>query len=150
MTSLPAQSLYRTLTDHYLGAIHNGVLAPGEQMPSVRMLMRMHAVNLSAALQVYRYLEAKGWLETRECSSYFVHQPYRTLLTPVKEPEVSTLDPVACVDVHTCMLVIAARGQQATAYVGLSGANGAVALYPAAALSQIASQVLWRHSLLLI
>src|SRR5689334_22116290 len=86
LTSPPAQPLYRTLADHYLGAIRSGVLAPGERMPSVRMLMRTHAVSLSTALQVCRHLETEGWLEARERSGYFVRQPRRALLAPVKEP----------------------------------------------------------------
>jgi DNA-binding transcriptional MocR family regulator len=82
LTPPPAQPLYRTLADHYLGAIRSGVLAPGERMPSVRMLMRTHAVSLSTALQVCRHLEAEGWLEARERSGYFVRQPRRALLAP--------------------------------------------------------------------
>ena len=149
LTSPPAQPLYRTLADHYLGAIRSGVLAPGERMPSVRMLMRTHAVSLSTALQVCRHLETEGWLEARERSGYFVRQPRRALLAPVKEPEVSTPDPAAYVGVHARVSAIVARGQQAAVHVDLSGASGAAALYPAAALNRIASQVLRRYPLLL-
>ncbi len=149
LTPPPAQPLYRTLADHYLGAIRSGVLAPGERMPSVRMLMRTHAVSLSTALQVCRHLETEGWLEARERSGYFVRQPRRAMLAPVKEPEVSTPDPAAYVGVHARVSAIVARGQQASVHVDLSGASGAAALYPAAALNRIASQVLRRYPLLL-
>ncbi|WP_104657638.1 PLP-dependent aminotransferase family protein [Ralstonia insidiosa] len=145
----PAQPLYRMLADHYLGAIRSGVLMPGERMPSVRALMRTHGVSLSTALQVCRHLEADGWLEARERSGYFVRQPRRALLAPVKEPELATPDPAAYVGVHARVSAIVARGQQANVRVDLSGASGAPALYPAAALNRITTQVLRRHPFLL-
>jgi len=149
LTSPPAQPLYRTLADHYLGAIRSGVLAPGERMPSVRMLMRTHAVSLSTALQVCRHLETEGWLEARERSGYFVRQPRRALLAPVGEPDVGTPDPAAYVGVHARISAIVARGQQANVHIDLSGASGDAALYPSAALNRIAAQVLRQHPLLL-
>lgn len=149
LTPPPAQPLYRTLADHYLGAIRSGVLAPGQRMPSVRTLMRTHGVSLSTALQVCRHLETEGWLEARERSGYFVRQPRRALLAPVKEPEVATPDPAAYVGVHARVSAIVARGQQANVHLDLSGASGEATLYPSAALNRIATQVLRRYPLLL-
>ncbi|UCF26373.1 MAG: PLP-dependent aminotransferase family protein [Ralstonia sp.] len=143
-----AQPLYRMLADHYLGAMRSGVLTPGQRMPSVRSLMRTHGVSLSTALQVCRHLEAEGWLEARERSGYFVRQPRRALLAPVKEPEVATPDPAAYVGVHARVSSIVARGQQAKVRVDFSGASGAAALYPAAALNRIATQLLRTRPLL--
>ena len=149
LTPPAAQPLYRTLADHYLGAIRSGVLAAGQRMPSVRTLMRTHGVSLSTALQVCRHLESEGWLEARERSGYFVRQPRRALLAPVKEPEVSTPDPAAYVGVHARVSAIVARGQHADVRIDLSGASGEATLYPSAALNRIATQVLRRYPLLL-
>ncbi len=149
LTPPVAQPLYRTLADHYLGAIRSGVLAAGQRMPSVRTLMRTHGVSLSTALQVCRHLESEGWLEARERSGYFVRQPRRASLAPVKEPEVATPDPAAYVGVHARVSAIVARGQQADVRVDLSGASGEATLYPSAALNRIATQVLRRYPLLL-
>ena len=149
LTPPPAQPLYRTLADHYLGAIRSGVLAAGQRMPSVRTLMRTHGVSLSTALQVCRHLESEGWLEARERSGYFVRQPRRALLAPVKEPEVATPDPAAYVGVHARVSAIVARGLQANVRIDLAGATGAATLYPSAALNRVATQVLRRYPLLL-
>ncbi|WP_439890250.1 PLP-dependent aminotransferase family protein [Ralstonia sp. 25C] len=149
LTPPPAQPLYRTLADHYLGAIRSGVLAAGQRMPSVRTLMRTHGVSLSTALQVCRHLESEGWLEARERSGYFVRQPRRALLAPVKEPEVATPDPAAYVGVHARVSAIVARGQHADVRIDLAGATGAATLYPSAALNRVATQVLRRYPLLL-
>ncbi|WP_426397201.1 PLP-dependent aminotransferase family protein [Ralstonia sp. R-29] len=149
LTPPAAQPLYRTLADHYLGAIRSGVLAAGQRMPSVRTLMRTHGVSLSTALQVCRHLESEGWLEARERSGYFVRQPRRASLAPVGEPDVGTPDPAAYVGVHARISAIVARGQQANVHIDLSGASGDAALYPSAALNRIAAQVLRQHPLLL-
>jgi DNA-binding transcriptional MocR family regulator len=74
MDSLP---LYRRLATHYRDAIEAGSLQPGERMPSLRSLMRLHDISLSTALQLCRTLESDGWAEARERSGYFVRRPQR-------------------------------------------------------------------------
>jgi DNA-binding transcriptional regulator YhcF (GntR family) len=51
MDALP---LYRQLADHYRRAMAAGTLAPGERLPSVRVLMQRHGVSLATALQACR------------------------------------------------------------------------------------------------
>ena len=63
--------LYRRLATHYRGAIEAGSLRPGERMPSLRHLMRLHDISLSTALQLCRTLESDGWAEARDALRVF-------------------------------------------------------------------------------
>src|SRR5687768_14532109 len=69
---LHAQPLYLRLSSHYRQAIQSGVLMPGERMPSVRALTRLHQVSLSTAVEACHTLEDEGLLEARPRSGYFV------------------------------------------------------------------------------
>ena len=46
---MPPLPRYRRLSQHYLQAIQAGSLQPGDRLPSLRDLMRLHAVSLSTA-----------------------------------------------------------------------------------------------------
>jgi DNA-binding transcriptional MocR family regulator len=48
------------------------VLNIGDKLPSVRMLSKQHAISISTALQSYYHLEAKGLIESRPQSGYYV------------------------------------------------------------------------------
>src|SRR3546814_17713076 len=84
---MDAQPLYQRLADHYRRAIHSGVLAPAERMPSVRALVRTHRVSLSTALQACRQLEDDGLIEARPRSGYFVRARHRGATLPAQEPD---------------------------------------------------------------
>jgi DNA-binding transcriptional MocR family regulator len=134
---MDTQPLYRRWADHYLGAIRAGSLTPGDRMPSVRALMRLHGVSLSTALQVYRQLESEGWLEARPRSGYFVKQPRRVPIAPVEEPAiVAPPDPAQYVGVHARVSNFIARG--------------APALYPEEKLKNAALRALRRDPGLLV
>lgn len=55
-----SEPLYRQLAGHYRRAIRNGVLPPGERMPSMRAFMQRHGVSLATATESYRVLEQIG------------------------------------------------------------------------------------------
>lgn len=141
--------LYRQLADYYLSAIRAGTLATGDRMPSVRKLMQNHAVSLSTALQMCRYLEAEGWLEARPRSGYFVRQPRRIRLAPASEPRPATMiDPAQFVGIHERVSAIIAQGQRPVR-INLARATGAPELYPHQQLRQLASSLLRQHPYLL-
>jgi DNA-binding transcriptional MocR family regulator len=145
------QPLYRRWADHYLGAIRAGSLAPGDRMPSVRALMRLHGVSLSTALQVCRELESAGWLEARPRSGYFVRQPQRAAVAPVTEPVISAPpDPAQFVGIHARVSAFVTEGRRHPVTVNLSGARGAPALYPAEQLKNAALRTLRRDADLLV
>ena len=78
--------LYRQLAVHYLDAIRAGTLTPGDKLPSLRSLMRLHGISLSTALQLCRTMEGEGWVEARDRSGYFVKRPRRLAIAAMEEP----------------------------------------------------------------
>ncbi|RJG04820.1 PLP-dependent aminotransferase family protein [Noviherbaspirillum cavernae] len=148
---MDSQTLYRQLADHYLAAIKAGTLAQGERMPSVRSLMRKHAVSLSTALQSLRQLESEGWVEARPRSGYFVRRPWSKTILPLEEPSVSRPpDPAQYVGIHARVSEFIAQGRRHPVKVNLSGARAAPELYPAEELKNAAIRALRREPGMLV
>ena len=142
-TLLPGPSqapLYRRLAGHYLDAMRAGSLQPGDRFPSVRRLMRDHAVSLSTALQACRQLEDDGWLEARPRSGFFVRRPRRAGLPPANErlarADAPPLPSADYTGLHSRVSRVLAMGEQAAVRVNLALAVGAPGLYPAQILQR--------------
>ncbi|WP_420571570.1 PLP-dependent aminotransferase family protein [Kordia sp.] len=68
--------LYEDIATHIEEEILNGVLAFGDKLPSVRIFSKQHNVSASTIFQAYYSLEAKGLIEARPKSGYYVmYQP---------------------------------------------------------------------------
>lgn len=65
-------SLYEQLAEDVQQMIASGALAPGSRLPSVRTLRSRRAVSQATVLQAYALLEARGAIESRPRSGYFV------------------------------------------------------------------------------
>lgn len=63
---------YEALAADLESAIREGVLRPGDRLPSVRQTAGSRRVSASTVFQAYYQLEAKGLVEARERSGYFV------------------------------------------------------------------------------
>jgi len=81
--------LYEALADELAGLMAAGVLRPGEKLPSVRQQQERRGVSPSTVFQAYYQLEARGLIESRPRSGYYVASR-RVVATP--EPEVSRPD----------------------------------------------------------
>src|SRR3954468_18661415 len=67
--------VYRQIIDHITGAIATGILASGDQMPTVRQLAVDLAINPNTVIRAYRELEIRGVLETQQGTGTFIsHQ----------------------------------------------------------------------------
>lgn len=55
--------IYRQLTEQVHRLVASGTLAPGDPLPSVRDLARVHAVNPMTISKAYAMLEAEGLLD---------------------------------------------------------------------------------------
>jgi DNA-binding transcriptional MocR family regulator len=64
--------LYETLAEHVAALIATGALPPGERLPSVRQLSEERDVSIATASHAYELLEARGLVETRPRSGYYV------------------------------------------------------------------------------
>lgn len=135
--------LYMQLAAHYLGAIQSGALTPGERMPSVRDLTRLHKVSLSTAVQACHYLEDKGWLEARPRSGYFVRRPQRTALPPSSEPaRVAPIDATQYLGIHERVSEFIASSELFPTRFNFANAYASSDAYPASALMRAAQQAL--------
>jgi DNA-binding transcriptional MocR family regulator len=65
-------ALYLDIAQHLARTIQDGLVKPGETLPSLRMFCRSQGVSLMTALAVYRHLEAVGLVEAVPRSGYRV------------------------------------------------------------------------------
>ncbi len=63
---------YSLLADEIASQVTQGVLRPGEQIPSVRQMSRERGVSVTTVLEAYRRLEDRGLIRAQPQSGYFV------------------------------------------------------------------------------
>ncbi|TFH88759.1 PLP-dependent aminotransferase family protein [Billgrantia azerbaijanica] len=77
---------YEQFADEIATLIREGVLAPGERIPSVRQASRHYGISPSTVFQAYYLLENQGLITARARSGYFVREHARRLMD---EPRIS-------------------------------------------------------------
>lgn len=65
-------TLYEQVADRVVALVERGTLRPGDRIPSVRKMHDQLSVSVSTVLEAYRQLEARGVIEARPQSGYFV------------------------------------------------------------------------------
>ncbi len=68
----PGQLLYEQVANRLESLITQGILKPGDRLPSVRKLQKQLTVSLSTVLEAYRLLEDRGLISARPQSGYYV------------------------------------------------------------------------------
>jgi len=138
--------LYLRLSAHYRRAIHTGVLAAGDRLPSVRGLMQTHRVSLSTAIQACRKLEEEGLVEARPRSGYFVLRPRAPALAPIAEPSLQCPpDPAQYVGIHDRVSDFIAKCEAHGAGVNFALAAPPAEFFPVEPLKQAMMRTLRRH-----
>lgn len=66
---------YEALADDLARSIESGVFQPGERLPSVRQTCAARRLSPSTVFQAYYLLEARGLIESRARSGYYVARP---------------------------------------------------------------------------
>lgn len=79
--------LYEEVVEKITGMIGQGVLRPGERIPSIRRVSSQMDVSISTVLQAYLLLESRGLIEARPQSGFYVK--FRAEQLP-PEPKTST------------------------------------------------------------
>ncbi|HCW05793.1 MAG TPA: PLP-dependent aminotransferase family protein, partial [Cytophagales bacterium] len=69
---IPRDHKYTTVADRIGRLIENGAMKVGDKLLSVRALSKEQDISLSTAFQAYYHLEAKGLIEARPQSGYYV------------------------------------------------------------------------------
>lgn len=67
-----ALPIYQQLVDQIRSAVASGMLASGQQLPSVRELAGQLAINPNTVARAYGILEAQGVIQRRQGSGTFV------------------------------------------------------------------------------
>ncbi len=79
--------LYKKLADTVAKLIQEGVLRPGERVPSLRKISEQHGVSVTTAIQAFVHLEDRGLVEARPKSGFFVKRqaprPSMSMSAPV-------------------------------------------------------------------
>ncbi|WP_332823827.1 aminotransferase-like domain-containing protein [Ramlibacter sp.] len=120
--------LYETLADEIEASIRQGLLRPGEKLPSMRYTSSSRAVSASTVFQAYYLLESRGLVRGRERSGYFVTSA-AGLATP-EPPQASTpTEHPISVDVSD-MIFKLLEDSRAPDAVGLASAFPSAFLYP--------------------
>ena len=86
--------LYNQVADQLQALIRGGVYRDGDRLPGVRVLSRQLGVSISTVLQAHQTLEARGYLQARERSGYFVRLPVLDAPEPVMHKHRSRPVPV--------------------------------------------------------
>lgn len=130
--------LYEQIADRIAEHIENGVLRPGDRVPSVRKTSRQHKVSVSTAVQAFITLENRGLIEARPKSGFYV-KPRGWRILP--EPRTMRIRPASTpVDVADILprFIEAASNPE---IVPLGAACPSPELMPVAKLSRILGSV---------
>src|ERR1700758_3503675 len=68
---MPKQ-LYTQLVDDIAKSVSNGLLKPGDRLPSIRDASRARRLSITTVRHAYQVLESQGVIEGRPQSGYFV------------------------------------------------------------------------------
>ena len=90
INSSAATPIYRQIVDQVRREVVGGQLKPGDELPSVRSVALLHAINPMTVSKAYGLLEAEGLLVRQrgmamavaEQASAATHQQRQTLLRP--------------------------------------------------------------------
>ena len=72
-----ADHIYVQVADGIEKLITDDILQIGDKLPSVRVLSDEYGISMGTAFQAYYHLEAKGLIESRPKSGYYVRFNHR-------------------------------------------------------------------------
>lgn len=127
--------LYQNIAQQLEESILNAVLKSGDKLPSVRLLSKQRGVSPSTVFQAYYQLEAKGLIEARPKSGYYVRfQPTTPGPTTASAVEQKTADPQMVNSMHMIEELVELR--DLANVLRLSTAVPSLALLPSARLNK--------------
>jgi DNA-binding transcriptional MocR family regulator len=106
LSSLEMPPVYVQLADSLEEMIRRRSFHPGDRVPSVRQFSREQRVSIPTALHAYATLEARGWIEARPKSGFYVcsrlSDTIPQLLQPTTSPRISDLAETDPLDLLPC------------------------------------------------
>lgn len=150
LPSNPSNSLYQGLAEDLKAQIREGVLAPGDRLPSVRNCASQRGISVSTVLQAYGLLEDRGWIQARPKSGYFVAPPrvsVESITDSFREPEMLQ-HPLRRVEVKALDLNALMTPEPASAVdPGFGAAVPDASLLPAERLSKLQARAIREHAM---
>jgi GntR family transcriptional regulator len=95
-----ATPIYRQVMDQVSRAVAAGVLASGDQLPSVRELAAQLLLNPNTVARVYRDLEREGLVETRRGEGTYISSNASALREAERRRLIATQLAAVARDVH--------------------------------------------------
>jgi len=126
---------YEQLADDIAHAIRDGILQPGERLPSVRRTSTSRSVSPSTVFEAYYLLEARGLITARPRSGYFVSSG-ASRLQPLPEPDIHVADTPAELDVSDLVFEVL-EATRAHRVVPLGSAFPSPLLFPMSRLARM-------------
>ncbi|MBN3134061.1 PLP-dependent aminotransferase family protein [Pectobacterium brasiliense] len=135
-------TLYQQLAETFATAIHQGTLAPGSRLPSIRRVAGSHQVSVNTVLNAWRILEDRGLIEARPQSGYFVRgrlpsltesKPHRAQVIVPGSEQLDLIDTVFAAQTHPDYINISLACPQHADF------------YPTEKISRIAASLLRRQ-----
>lgn len=144
-TSIP---LYQWLADELREAMSDGRLPAGARLPSVRDAARTRGLSINTVLAAYRQLEARGLVEARPQSGYFVRSRLPSPPAPRFSQAHTRAQPAAAAVLDRITLTVAAQADPATIDLSLACPKGGD-FYPGDRLSRLVAELARRKPELL-
>jgi DNA-binding transcriptional MocR family regulator len=141
-TSHPPLPLYEAVAQDIANLVRDGILRPGERVPSVRRLSAQKRVSISTVLQAYGVLENTGVIEARPQSGYYV----RVHRAQPLEPVVSRPSALATFVGVNALVEMALSARKRPGIVPLGEACPSPELLPTAKLRRLLASVSARHA----
>lgn len=136
-----ASPRYQRLADELSDAIRDGLLRPGDRLPSVRLTCQTRRVSPSTVFQAYGLLEAQGLIEARPRSGFFVRAARR----PQRAAPAAAATRADATPVAVSELVFALLGSASDpALVPLGSAFPAAHLFPFDELARCGARAMRR------
>lgn len=80
-------SIQEQLASQLLLGIFSGQLRPGDRLPSVRQLARLHGLHANTVSLVYRDLRRRGWLHFQHGSGVYIRRSEARAASPWLSPD---------------------------------------------------------------
>jgi DNA-binding transcriptional MocR family regulator len=146
--SSAAAPLYQSLADELRVAMCDGRLPAGARLPSVREAAHSRGLSINTVLAAYRQLEARGLVEARPQSGYYVRSRLPAPPAPRFERPSTRAKPVEAGVLDRIATVVAAQADPGTIDLSLACPKGGD-LYPGDKLGRLVADLARRRPALL-
>lgn len=140
--------LYQSLADELRTAMGDGRLPAGARLPSVREAARSRNLSINTVLAAYRHLEARGLVEARPQSGYFVRSRLQAPPAPRFAPQPAQARPAETAVLNRIAAVVEAQSNAGNVDLSLACPKGSD-FYPGERLARLVADTARRHPELL-